>query len=203
MFQLILKHNPSQSQLSTLKSHDESIKINVINDEINLFCSPLSLNSIKSQISKFEIPYRIVGSPNALVCIFEFFQGVMGWPEKFSKGLMRISELGRGKLDIDTSVSNLKPGTYQCAIHEFGDLSQGPKSAGPILKQLQNLEIKDSNQTMNFNLQIQGELHDLIGRSVCISNSNDFACGILARSAGVFENKKRVCDCSGKTIWEE
>ena len=30
-----------------------------------------------------------------------------------------------------------------------------------------------------------------------------FACGIIARSAGLFQNKKTVCTCSGKTIWEE
>ncbi|KAF9935715.1 hypothetical protein BGZ65_003117 [Modicella reniformis] len=28
-------------------------------------------------------------------------------------------------------------------------------------------------------------------------------CGIIARSAGVFENRKKVCDCSGNTLWEE
>ncbi|KAF9326594.1 hypothetical protein BG006_010009 [Podila minutissima] len=28
-------------------------------------------------------------------------------------------------------------------------------------------------------------------------------CGIIARSAGVFENAKKVCDCSGTTLWEE
>ena len=29
------------------------------------------------------------------------------------------------------------------------------------------------------------------------------ACGIIARSAGLFENEKRVCACTGKTLWEE
>ena len=27
--------------------------------------------------------------------------------------------------------------------------------------------------------------------------------GIIARSAGAFENMKKVCSCSGKTLWEE
>jgi copper chaperone for superoxide dismutase len=27
--------------------------------------------------------------------------------------------------------------------------------------------------------------------------------GVIARSAGLFENKKRICSCSGKTLWEE
>lgn len=27
--------------------------------------------------------------------------------------------------------------------------------------------------------------------------------GVIARSAGVWENEKVVCGCSGKTVWEE
>ena len=27
--------------------------------------------------------------------------------------------------------------------------------------------------------------------------------GVVARSAGVWENEKMVCSCSGKTVWEE
>lgn len=27
--------------------------------------------------------------------------------------------------------------------------------------------------------------------------------GVVARSAGVWENEKVVCSCSGKTVWEE
>ncbi len=29
------------------------------------------------------------------------------------------------------------------------------------------------------------------------------ACGVIARSAGLFENMKKICSCSGKTLWEE
>lgn len=29
------------------------------------------------------------------------------------------------------------------------------------------------------------------------------ACGIIARSAGLFENTKRLCTCSGATVWQE
>ena len=29
------------------------------------------------------------------------------------------------------------------------------------------------------------------------------ACGIIARSANVYENIKKVCACSGKTLWDE
>ena len=51
-------------------------------------------------------------------------------------------------------------------------------------------------------------INDLIGRSVVISSSkgevvDDSLCGVIARSAGVWENNKQVCSCSGKSVWEE
>ncbi|KAI9025339.1 superoxide dismutase [Phycomyces nitens] len=63
---------------------------------------------------------------------------------------------------------------------------------------------------------------DIIGRSMVITENADdlgkgastsskwngnsgpgLLCGIIARSAGAFENVKKVCACSGKTLWEE
>lgn len=58
---------------------------------------------------------------------------------------------------------------------------------------------------------------DIIGRSLVIHEKEDdfstddphgnagkgLAYGIIARSAGLFQNKKMVCSCSGKTIWQE
>ncbi|CAG8717600.1 18570_t:CDS:2 [Dentiscutata erythropus] len=63
---------------------------------------------------------------------------------------------------------------------------------------------------------------DVIGRSMVITHGEDdegkgnnaqskvdgnsgpgLIAGIIARSAGLFENKKKVCSCSGKTLWEE
>ena len=29
------------------------------------------------------------------------------------------------------------------------------------------------------------------------------SCGIIARSAGIFENAKRICACDGVTLWDE
>ncbi|XP_011304094.1 copper chaperone for superoxide dismutase isoform X2 [Fopius arisanus] len=63
---------------------------------------------------------------------------------------------------------------------------------------------------------------DIIGRSLVITEDSDdlgkgnsstskfdgnsgqrLACGIIARSSGVFENTKRICACDGKTLWDE
>lgn len=45
---------------------------------------------------------------------------------------------------------------------------------------------------------------ELIGRGVCvIDERGEKACGIVARSAGIFQNYKRICLCSGKVLWDE
>lgn len=63
---------------------------------------------------------------------------------------------------------------------------------------------------------------DVIGRSLVVSSSEDdlglgtdpqskidgnsgkrVACGIIARSAGLFENSKKICACDGLTLWDE
>jgi len=33
--------------------------------------------------------------------------------------------------------------------------------------------------------------------------SHRIACGIIARSSGLFENDKKICACDGVTLWEE
>lgn len=62
----------------------------------------------------------------------------------------------------------------------------------------------------------------MIGRSLVIDEGEDdlgrgghplskvtgnsgerLACGIIARSAGLFQNPKQICSCDGLTIWEE
>lgn len=63
-------------------------------------------------------------------------------------------------------------------------------------------------------------VYDIIGRSIVVTeNADDFgrgnsetslidgstgarlACGIIARSAGIFQNFKKICACDGVTLW--
>ncbi|XP_059047337.1 titin-like [Achroia grisella] len=66
------------------------------------------------------------------------------------------------------------------------------------------------------------KIWDIIGRSVAVTERQDdlgrggsaqskingdsggpVACGIIARSAGVFQNPKRICACDGVVVWDE
>lgn len=59
---------------------------------------------------------------------------------------------------------------------------------------------------------------DIIGRSLSVSTNKDdygqsgnefgnsgpsLACAIIARSAGLFQNPKRICACDGVSVWDE
>ena len=59
------------------------------------------------------------------------------------------------------------------------------------------------------------QIWELIGRGFVVArqeqdkdnkfdkNDADTLVGVIARSAGAWENDKAVCSCSGKTVWQE
>lgn len=52
------------------------------------------------------------------------------------------------------------------------------------------------------------KLSDIIGRSFVMTDQSQFqservACGIIARSSGLFQNPKNICACDGVTLWDE
>lgn len=50
----------------------------------------------------------------------------------------------------------------------------------------------------------QVNIADIIGRSVVLTSKDErLMYGVVARSAGVFQNSKKLCTCDGVTIWDE
>jgi len=102
-------------------------------------------------------------------------------------------------------------GGPQTVNHHFGDLGNivvDEKGHGKLRATLVDNEIN---------------IWNIIGRSVCIKSKEDdletqssdhnrskidgnsgepLAIGLIARSAGVFQNSKTICTCSGTTLWE-
>jgi copper chaperone for superoxide dismutase len=73
------------------------------------------------------------------------------------------------------------------------------KSLGSLIDKipLQN----SSSQQLNIR---SVDFRKILGGSACLSQGDEvIVCGIIARSAGVKQNTKTVCACSGKTLWEE
>ncbi|XP_068922519.1 copper chaperone for superoxide dismutase isoform X1 [Petaurus breviceps papuanus] len=98
----------------------------------------------------------------------------------------------------------------------------GPKDTHRHLGDLGNV-YADADGRVTFRMEDEKlKVWDIIGRSLVIDADEDdlgqgghplskvtgnsgerLACGIIARSAGLFQNPKQICSCDGLTIWEE
>jgi copper chaperone for superoxide dismutase len=159
-------------------------------------------------------------SNSAGVCILETHANV----KDPVKGLARMVEVGPSLTLIDLTIKGLTPGIYHATIREKGDISQGALSAGGIWEALMTAagfkeargffgEIKVGKDGRgNAFLDKPFSIWEVIGRSMVVSkqaegpfaqDDADTLVGVIARSAGVWDNDKTVCSCSGKTVWEE
>jgi len=98
----------------------------------------------------------------------------------------------------------------------------GPLDTEKHVGDLGNI-IADATGRATFRMENDAlQVWNIIGRSLALTANRDdcgkgnnemskingncgkgIACGIIARSAGLFENPKRLCQCSGRTVWEE
>ena len=157
----------------------------------------------------------------AAVCILETHSATV---KDYVRGLIRMIQVTPQMTIIDLSIRGLSPGTYHATVRESGDISRGPESTGgvwdmfrakkdktPIRGVLGTLEVSQGGVGSIF-LEKPIQIWELIGRSIVVSkqkeggfnrNDPDTLVGVIARSAGVWDNDKTVCSCSGKTVWEE
>jgi copper chaperone for superoxide dismutase len=140
------------------------------------------------------------------------------------RGLVRMVQVAPSLTIMDLSIRGLSPGQYHASIRQAGDISQGPESTGGIWEAIEGkgekiqargvlgtLDVSKSGIASVF-LDKPIEVWELIGRSIVVSKLQegkfkkedpDTLVGVIARSAGVWDNDKTVCSCSGKTVWEE
>jgi len=140
------------------------------------------------------------------------------------RGLARMIQVAPNLTLIDLTIRGLSLGRYWATVRETGDISNGAISTRGIwtdskegvLKPrgfLGTVQVgKDGIGTMFLDKPIQ--IWEMIGRGIVVSkqhegegkfekNDEDTLVGVIARSAGVWDNDKTVCSCSGKTLWEE
>ena len=100
---------------------------------------------------------------------------------------------------------------YSVSIHEFGDLSSPPYSCGPVFALegvCDGLLGHFTSPTAFYLSNLNMDMSRLIGRSCVITRTKYgvkevAAVGIVARSAGVYENPKMFCTCDGLSIFDE
>lgn len=176
-------------------------------------CPPSSIIQSIQSIGKDAI-IRGTGAPNsAAVCILESFLP-QSYHENPVRGLARIVSVGPDELLFDVTVNGVEKGIYHPSIRESGNISNGSLSTGKAIHELQAVEVNTPSDFFKGLYKGQAFFHtklgitDLIGRSMILSQSKDKIdpsdlAGVIARSAGVWENEKQVCSCTGKTVWQE
>ena len=122
-------------------------------------------------------------------------------PHQDVRGLARIVQLPSNppRTFVEITIASYPPGQYDIVIRETGNLTNGIKSAGQPIRVLGNVQVDERGWG-----EWSGEVEDLqvwevLGHVLSV----DQVAGVVARSAGVWENVKKVCACSGRTIWEE
>jgi copper chaperone for superoxide dismutase len=129
---------------------------------------------------------------------------------------------------VDLTINGLSPGRYWATVRQAGDISQGAASTGGIWEALKSTVLGSETPkeprgvfgTVDVDEKGRGNVFmdrpvaiwEMIGRSMVLSKSKegpfkredpDTLVGVIARSAGVWDNDKMVCSCSGKNVWQE
>ncbi|KAK8117536.1 copper chaperone for superoxide dismutase [Apiospora kogelbergensis] len=174
-----------------------------------------SLLTLSSRLSKF------LGSA---VCILETFHDDDGKAEVTTedgkqrevRGLARMVQVSPDTTLVDLTLHGVDAGKYTATIRAYGDLSDGAATTGPIWAGgsgttqarglLGSLEIGKDGKGAVF-LDHPFQVWEVIGHSMVVSrqdanqglqNDENTVVGVIARSAGMWENLKQVCSCSGK-----
>lgn len=139
------------------------------------------------------------------------------------RGVARMVQVGPEVTVIDLTLRGVAPGTYRATIREYGNIADGAASAGPVWAgpkpgskprgALGMVEIGPDGRGSIF-LDSPFKVWEVIGHAMVVSrqherdgkplrNDENTVVGVIARSAGVWDNDKTVCSCTGKTLWEE
>lgn len=159
---------------------------------------------------------------SAAVCILETHSSSV---KDHVRGLIRMVQVSTEMTILDMTIKGVQPGNYHVSVRETGDISEGAARTGGVWDELQakqegrtavrgvfgTIEVGKSGLGSVF-LDKPVQIWEMIGRSIVVSRQKagpyeredeHTLVGVIARSAGVWDNDKTVCSCSGKTVWEE
>ncbi|KAL8813556.1 MAG: hypothetical protein Q9223_004884 [Gallowayella weberi] len=139
------------------------------------------------------------------------------------RGLARLITLSEKLTLLDMTLTAVPKGRYTVSVRRTGDISHGKASLGSIYTgddgdregELGVVSIDEQGRG-SLVAEIGWRVWELVGRGICVERIAGASAvgdesgkgpaevvGVVARSAGVWENEKVVCGCSGKTVWEE
>ena len=145
--------------------------------------------------------------------------------------MVQVSDKDPPRTLVDLTLRGVETGTYHATVRATGDISRGAASTGSIWDgwksawrpndvrpkgDLGQLEVgRDGKGSVLVAREVG--VSEIIGRAMVVSKQKPGAgtrtfgehdeatvvVGVIARSAGVWDNDKTVCSCSGKSVWEE
>lgn len=142
------------------------------------------------------------------------------------KGVVRFVQVNEETATFEADVLGLEKGRkYKLRVRMYGDTTRGVESCGEVYQNTNENEqeeeillgemcavqaMEDGSIKASLQLPKKFFVWDIIGRALCIEEvvaGNEEGEGlrvaaVLARSAGVGENLKKVCQCDGTVIWE-
>ena len=132
-----------------------------------------------------------------------------------TRGTVRLVQVSEETILAEAALDGLSPGAHAIRVHEYGDLTRGMDSIGDVyggggdVGMIGIVVADESGSATMPSTMLSSELKawDVIGRSVAVYASADddkagAVCSVLARSAGVGANHKKLCQCDGTIIWE-
>jgi len=193
----------------------------VLQFEIHLESGEVTINSTCSSIELLDA-LRSTGKESNITGQGELGNAVCILENLNSKGVIRFIQISEDRILVEGYVNGLNPGIHGISVHEFGDLSRGSESVGghfnPYKKNHGNPEDNEKHAGDLGNIMVnelgvgslrletnQLKVWDCIGRSLVVHEREDdgthsdsglgISYGIIARSAGIGENKKKICTC--------
>lgn len=162
-----------------------------------------------------EMRSGIVKGVTRFVQVSEDLCVIDGTIDGLSPGLhgLNIHELGDLSLGCTSTGDHYNPQNCQHGAPEDNERHVGD---------LGNISA-DKNGRASFRIEDKNiKVWDVIGRSLVVHHGEDdlgrgsdelskitgnsgpgLSCGIIARSAGLFQNTKKYCACDGKILWED
>lgn len=145
------------------------------------------------------------------------------------RGLARMVEVSPTVTLVDLTLRGIAPGKYRATIREYGNLADGASSTGPVWRgeltasESQKTQVRGDLGAVGIGQDGHGaifldrpfQVWEVIGHAFVVTSQDEDAggkplrndentvVGVIARSAGMWDNDKTVCSCTGKTLWEE
>ncbi|XP_042389898.1 copper chaperone for superoxide dismutase, chloroplastic-like isoform X1 [Zingiber officinale] len=193
----------------------KNVDVDLSNQVVRILGS-VSVKSMEEALAQTGRSARLIGQGNPNDFLISASVAEFKGPVIY--GVVRLAQVSMELAKIDASFSGLSPGKHAWTINEFGDLTEEAASTGKVfnppynisempLGDLGTLEGLDTGISHFSGFKERIRVSDLIGRSIVVYATEDksvpgIAAAVIARSAGVGENYKKLCTCDGVTIWE-